>query len=78
MARGKNVIDETFELPMRSNISRTNGEEIPDDLCKRLAEMSYEIYSGKKYAQEKANYDGSLGNFFAIKYDTQNYSYFIN
>lgn len=67
LAKGKDVIDETFEIPLRFNMYRTDGEQIPIELATKLLRMCYSIYTGDEHKEEKATYYGSLGSFFANK-----------
>lgn len=48
----------------------SDGTTVPRHLTDKLSEAAFEIIEGDAYKAQKANYNGSLGNFFAEKYVT--------
>lgn len=68
MARDKNVLDENHEIPLRKDFIQSDCEEIPDEISIKLANLSFDIYLGENFDEEKNNYHGSFGNFFADKW----------
>lgn len=47
------------------NFVRSNGDIIPMGISDKLSKVAMEIVDGNSYEDEKKDYDGSLGNFFA-------------
>lgn len=67
MAKDKDVLDADHEIPLRKDFIQSDGKEIPDEISIKLANVSFNIYLGEYYDEEKNNYNGSFGNFFTDK-----------
>lgn len=65
LAKGKNLLETTVKELGIYNLIRSDGEQIPKELATKLIDLSFEIYNDE--SEEKANYKGSLGNYFAEK-----------
>lgn len=67
MAKDKNVLvhsnnnENTF-----TKFIRSDGEEIPAEISKKLSALNLHIYDSSD-EDEKFDYNGSYGNFFAKK-----------
>lgn len=67
MAKDKNVLDGTYDLSRQNNLYRSDGEEIPNELAKKLSTFADNFNESDEYDQEKESYSGSIGNLFADK-----------
>lgn len=67
MANSKKLLEIGDEVFERSEFIRSNGECVSKELTNRLNGLGFEIYSGDSYQEERENYRGSIGNFFAEK-----------
>lgn len=47
---------------------QSDGNVIPKHLADSLSQLAFGILEGDSFEEEKRNYNGSLGNFFAEKY----------
>lgn len=65
LAKGKNLLQRGVEKLGISNLIRSNGEQIPSELATKLIDLSLEILNDE--SEERLNYKGPLGNFFAEK-----------
>lgn len=50
-----------------TTLIQSNGEEIPNELSKKLTDFSLELYDSSENDDEKSSYAGSYGNYFAKK-----------
>lgn len=67
MAKDKNLLAHGIEEHRADRMIQSNGEEIACEISKKLSNLSFDIYEGENYAEEKMNYHGSFGNFYAKK-----------
>lgn len=65
LAKGKNLLETSVKKLGIYNLFRSDGEQIPQELATKLIDLSFEIYNDE--SEERANYNGSLGNYFAEK-----------
>lgn len=65
MAKDKNLLTTSIPTHKKFNFIRSNGEQIPQDKADKLASIYFEILDG--FEEEKSDYNGSFGNFFAEK-----------
>lgn len=45
----------------------SDGTAIPKRVADKITRMAFDIIDGDTYVEEKRNYSGSLGSFFAEK-----------
>lgn len=67
MAKDKELLEHYEERYAKHNFIRSNGELVPSELTESLWTLAFNIYGGDNYDEEKTNYHGSFGNFFAKK-----------
>lgn len=65
MAKDKNLLAPSVPTLKRFNFIRSNGEQIPQDMDEKLSSIYFQVQDG--FEEEKINYNGSYGNFFAEK-----------
>lgn len=65
LAKDTGLLSSNMPRYLRFNFFRSNGEEIPKKTADRLSEIAFQIIEG--FEDEKNQYNGSLGNFFAEK-----------
>lgn len=65
MAKDKNLLATSMPYNEIFNFMRSNGEQIPQDKAIKLTSIYFEIFNG--FDEEKSDYNGSFGNFFAEK-----------
>lgn len=65
MAKDKNLLATSIPTFEKFNFIRSNGEQISQDTDGKLSTIYFELLDG--YEEEKSNYNGSFGNFFAEK-----------
>lgn len=66
MAKEKNVLAHNIEDSYITSFVRSDGEEIPNELSKKLDELNEHIYEPKN-KEEKFSHECSYGNYFAKK-----------
>ncbi|XP_031639336.1 spermine oxidase-like [Contarinia nasturtii] len=66
MAKDKNLLAHSTEESRGNRYVRSNGEEIPMELCKKITALIMDIM-GDHYEEERKSY-GSSGNFYAAKF----------
>lgn len=66
MAKDKNVLAHSIEDSYITSFVRSDGEEVPNELSKKLEELNLHIYEPKNKA-EKFSQQCSYGNYFAKK-----------
>lgn len=67
MAKDKNLLVHSTKEIGDDQLIRSNGEIIPMELSKKLTTLTFDIYGGEHYDEERINYDGSFGNFCTEK-----------
>lgn len=67
LAKDKYLLETSVAIQGYYNLVQSDGQRIPEELSTKIIEMGLDIYRGDKYAEEKKNYNGSLGNFIAEK-----------
>lgn len=68
LAKDKNVLSHSKKEDMTfTTLIQSNGEEIPNELSKKLTDFSLELYDSSENDDEKSSYAGSYGNYFAKK-----------
>lgn len=65
MAKDKNLLSPNIPTFTNFNFIRSNGEQIPKMKADKMSTLVMEIING--FEEEKRQYNGSLGNFFAEK-----------
>ncbi|XP_055297514.1 spermine oxidase-like [Sitodiplosis mosellana] len=68
MAKDKNVLAHSNEEDFSTTFVRSNGEEIPSELTKKLLSLMESIYNSSINRDKKSSHHGSYGNYFAKKY----------
>lgn len=68
LAKDKNLLASSNQDYTTFNLVLSDGTAIPRDLADKLSVAAFEIIEGDRYKEQRANYIGSFGNFFAEKY----------
>ncbi|XP_031616985.1 spermine oxidase-like [Contarinia nasturtii] len=68
LAKGKNVLAHSTKI-QELKLIQSDGTDVPIEITKKLSDLAFDLYDGDDYDDERSQFNGSVGNFFAKKYN---------